>query len=177
MSAVGASVILLLSKFVIDTFFNEQYADASKYIPFLLLSVVFQCFASFYGTIYIAYKKTTAVMTTSAIAAIISVLGNVILMPKYGVQAACFTTMISFFVMWLIRMFHTKRIYPVSINVPLLVASCLLVCTQAVLRVSVASEILQLVCSFVTVVTVLFFNKNLILGILKKRKGVANENN
>ena len=50
MSAIGSSAILLLSKFVIDNFFNEQYAAASEYIPFLLLGVVFQCFASFRET-------------------------------------------------------------------------------------------------------------------------------
>ncbi|MBP3560380.1 MAG: oligosaccharide flippase family protein [Clostridia bacterium] len=177
MSAIGSSAILLLSKFVVDNFFNEQYATSSEYIPFLLLGVVFQCFASFYGTIYIAYKKTTAVMTTSAVAAIISVIGNVVLMPKYGVQAACFTTMISFFVMWIIRMVHTRKIYHVRVNLPLLIVSCLLICIQAVLRITVASELLQILCSFATVAIVLFFNRELFSQLFKKRKGEANENN
>ena len=97
-----------------------------------MLGVVFQTYASFYGTIYIAYKKTWAILVTSAVGAAISIIGNALFVPLYGVQAACITTMISYFFVWIIRVINTKRMYTIKINKLFIVSSTLLMVLHSI---------------------------------------------
>lgn len=129
---IVTTLILVFTRPMLEMFTEQSYWTAAEYIPFLLLGVVFQIYASFYGTIYIAYKKTWAILVTSAVGAVISIIGNTLFVPLYGVQAACITTMISYFFVWVIRVVDTRRICIIEINKPFVVSSTLLMILQAV---------------------------------------------
>lgn len=129
---IVTTLILVFTRPMLEMFTEQSYWTAAEYIPFLLLGVVFQIYASFYGTIYIAYKKTWAILVTSAVGAVISIIGNALFVPLYGVQAACITTMISYFFVWVIRVVDTRRICIIEINKPFVVSSTLLMILQAV---------------------------------------------
>ncbi|WP_201319164.1 MULTISPECIES: hypothetical protein [unclassified Paenibacillus] len=66
---VSTSLILVHLKFIISILAAENFYEAWKYGPFLLLAIVFSSFSSFLGTNYIAAKKTTGVFKTSVIGA------------------------------------------------------------------------------------------------------------
>lgn len=127
-----ATLTLVLTRPMLMLFTDQSYWMAVEYIPFLLLGVIFQTYSSFYGTIYIAYKKTGAVLITSAIGALANVLGNAILIPYYGVQAACFTTMVSYLIVWIIRIYDTKRMFRVETNKLFLIMSSIVLLFQTV---------------------------------------------
>ena len=129
---IVATLILAFIRPMFEIFTEESYWAAAEYIPFLLLGVVFQTYASFYGTIYIAYKKTWAILVTSAVGAAISIIGNALFVPLYGVQAACITTMISYFFVWIIRVINTKRMYTIKINKLFIVSSTLLMVLHSI---------------------------------------------
>lgn len=127
----GVTFLLAFSRPIMQLVTDEAYWEAAAYIPLLLLSVVFQTFSSFYGTIYIAYKKTWNVLITSAVGATVSIVGNLVLIPIYGIQGACFTTMISYLCMWFIRVVDTKKLYFIKTNTLYVSLSVVLMLLQA----------------------------------------------
>lgn len=113
---IASSILLVILKPLISTVISQEYFISWEYVPFLLLGVVFSSFSGFLGTNYIANKNTKGVFKTSVIGAIINVIGNVILIPRTGVNGASISTMISFFIVWIIRIFDTKKYVIIHIN-------------------------------------------------------------
>ena len=76
---IGTSCILVIIRPIIETFLADAYRDSWKYVPFLLLSVVFTSFSAFLGTNYIAMKETKGVFKTSLVGAIVNIILNILL--------------------------------------------------------------------------------------------------
>lgn len=102
--------ILLMLKPFMNILVAEAFFESWKYVPFLLVGAIFHAFSSFFGTNYTASKKTIGAFTTTVVGAVINILINLILIPKWGIQAAAFSTMMAYFITWLFRIFHTKKL-------------------------------------------------------------------
>ena len=74
---------------------NKSYNDAYKYIPILIISIYYTNMSNFYGGIFTAYKNTKIMGSTTAVAAVINIVINIIFIPKFGIYAATFSTLIS----------------------------------------------------------------------------------
>lgn len=82
---------------------NESYNDAYKYIPILIISIYYTNMSNFYGGIFTAYKSTKIMGSTTAVAAVINIVINIIFIPKFGIYAATFSTLISNIVVYFYR--------------------------------------------------------------------------
>lgn len=82
---------------------NESYNDAYKYIPILIISIYYTNMSNFYGGIFTAYKNTKIMGSTTAVAAVINIVINIIFIPKFGIYAATFSTLISNIVVYFYR--------------------------------------------------------------------------
>lgn len=113
--------IVIISIFFSDNFvtifLGKEYYLSYKFVPVLALSMAFQNFASFYGTIYLSLKITKTLLYTSIISTVINICINYIFLRVYGIRVAVVSTFLSFFIMWLIRVIDCRkyikiRIYP-----------------------------------------------------------------
>lgn len=111
-----SSFLLVVLKPLILNFFSQDYIDAWEYIPFLILAVVFSSFSSFIGVNYIVSKKTSGVFTSSLIGAIANCIFNILLIPCIGLYGASIATLLSYFIMWIIRYRDTKKQINIKIN-------------------------------------------------------------
>lgn len=107
-SGIGIAVPLIL---------NESYQEAQYIVPFLFYGVVFSAFSSFYGTGFQSSKNTNEAVVSSLAAGIINIGLNILLLPRIGVLAAGISTLIAFFIMWLIRVYQTKKYFNIKINI------------------------------------------------------------
>lgn len=82
---------------------NKSYNDAYKYIPILIISIYYTNMSNFYGGIFTAYKNTKIMGSTTAVAAVINIAINIIFIPKFGIYAATFSTLISNIVVYFYR--------------------------------------------------------------------------
>lgn len=87
--------ILAVMPIAFPIFINSQYQDAYMHIPILILSVYFCNIAMFIGGIYIAYKDTKTIGTTTIMAAIINVAVDLLLINSIGLFAASISTLIA----------------------------------------------------------------------------------
>lgn len=107
-SGIGIAVPIIL---------NESYQEAQYIVPFLFYGVVFSAFSSFYGTGFQSSKNTNEAVVSSLAAGIINIGLNILLLPRIGVLAAGISTLIAFFIMWLIRVYQTKKYFNIKINI------------------------------------------------------------
>lgn len=103
MMLLGTSAVLLILKPLMMLIVSHAFYSAWKYIPFLLLSVVYSSFSSFLGQYYIAAKKTDGILTTTIYGTILNIILNFILIPKIQLFGAAVSAMVSYFVIWMMR--------------------------------------------------------------------------
>ena len=85
------AVMLFAFPILVDSSYNEAYI----YIPILVISIYYTNMSNFFGGIFGAYKDTKIMGTTTIVSAIINIVINLLFIPKFGIYAAVFSTLIS----------------------------------------------------------------------------------
>ncbi|RYL98453.1 polysaccharide biosynthesis protein [Sporolactobacillus sp. THM7-7] len=135
------SGLLVFLKLLMEIVIAPAFYQAWAYVPFLLLAVVFASFSGFLGTNYIAAKKTMGAFRTSVIGALVNVALNFMLIPTIGTNGASLSTMISFLVIWILRMIETSRFVTIQLNLWKMSAALAVLLIQiAVLYLSLPAE-------------------------------------
>ncbi|MHC1724374.1 MAG: lipopolysaccharide biosynthesis protein [Aminipila sp.] len=93
-----------------------EYIEAYYQMPLLFMGVFFSCFSSYYGSIYIALKKTKNVGISSLIGALINIMLNLVFIKKFGLYAVSISTVISYFVLVVYRMLDTQKYRRITYN-------------------------------------------------------------
>lgn len=120
---IATSILVGLIKFVMPYLVEDSFISSWQFVPFLLLSVVYSSFSSFLGTNYIAAKKTKGAFSSSLVGASISILLNILLVPVFGVNGASISAALSFFIVWIYRIWDTRKISKISIDVGNMIAN------------------------------------------------------
>jgi O-antigen/teichoic acid export membrane protein len=105
----GVLFLMPVSKLAVELFIDPKFIASYLYIPPLLAGSMFSAFAAFYGLFYQIEKNTKGALYTSMLAGIINIVSNFVLIPIYGIWAAAGSTLISFLILWLIRIFILKN--------------------------------------------------------------------
>jgi O-antigen/teichoic acid export membrane protein len=130
---VLASGIIIGTRFIIPVLFAKEYYEAWRYIPLLIVSMVFTCMVNFLGTIYMVEKKSVRSMITAMVSAVTNVVLNVLWIPRYGVNGAAAATLVCYLIVFVIRVWDTKRYIRIKWNYPRLILCTALILVQTVL--------------------------------------------
>lgn len=129
---LACSGLVAFSQIGTRLLFAESYAEAWTYIPVLLIATVFSSLVTYLGSVYFVAKKSVLSFLTAMLGAAVNVLLNLLLIPSYGAQGAAIATLVSYFVVYLLRAIDTRRHLPFR-QYPLRVAvNTLLVGAQTV---------------------------------------------
>lgn len=102
--------IILFSYEFIMLLANENYLRANHVIVYLVLGFNFFFLYTIYGQYTAYFKKTYYNSIFTFIAVIVNVGLNYIFIPKYGYEASAVTTIISYFVLFLLFYFNAKYV-------------------------------------------------------------------
>jgi O-antigen/teichoic acid export membrane protein len=131
---------------------------------------MFSAFAAFYGLFYQIEKNTKGALYTSMLAGIINIVSNFVLIPIYGIWAAAGSTLISFLILWLIRIFILKNYISTKVLfTPRLLAAILLLIVGLGLYYSSGYFYLIINLLFGGILFI-YLNKSLILNLISKKK-------
>ena len=167
---LSTSILLVFLKPIMVFFVTDSYYEAWKFIPFLLLGVVFSSFSAFLGTNYIASKKTGGVFKTSLLGAIINIIANIILVPIIGLNGASIGTMISFFIIWILRIRDTKGFVSIRLNVNKLVLTLIALMIQ--IRLLYMDLTFEYIFQMLVVFIIILINHKEMKLLIEKIKGV-----
>lgn len=168
-------VLFAFSPLMVDILLNQDYKEAYKYMPFLYLAIVFKSFSSFYGTGFQSSKDTKGAYLSSIIGTIVNLYLNFILIPFWGIQGAAISTMISFFIMWIVRLVQTKKYFIISIKKSLVIPFTFILIIYMYVYYINDLKIVTILSMILSLFSVFLLNKSMILKILKmKRKARGN---
>lgn len=112
--------IYMLAEPIVTLFAGEAFHEAYQPLQLLSIALLFAVLATFYGqSVLTAYKQEKEFMKATIISAVVNIVLNLILIPRYHVNAAAFTTILAEFIM-VVMTYTASRKYlriPISGNV------------------------------------------------------------
>jgi O-antigen/teichoic acid export membrane protein len=100
---VSIGAILVILKPFMHFYVPQNYYIAWEYVPLLLLTTAIGGVSDFVGSTFVANKDSKHFMISALFAAIINVILNLFLIPKYQIMGGVFSTLISYVVIYLYR--------------------------------------------------------------------------
>lgn len=146
---------------------NKKFNDGYGLIPILLISSFFNVIGSLIGVVYVAKKNTKAIASTSIIAALINILSHLILINYIGLYAAAVSTLLSFVIMTIYRLYNIKKYYfSIEFDRKKIFFGILLLSIFTILFY-LNNIIINLISSIISIIMLLFLNKDYIMTIVK----------
>jgi len=166
LTSVACIFFVSIIKIFMQYYVGDEFQDAWRYVPLLLVSAVFAAVSSFYGSLYGALKKSVNNMVTTAIAAVINIVVNFIFIPTVGIWGAVIGTVVSYVVIAVVRMLDVERYIDISIDKGTFIINSVIVVVQAIL---VSLNIGNYIVSSVAIIICLVFNRNDIKAIIRRK--------
>ncbi len=113
---ISCSLIMILNIPLSKILYSNDFYEAWKYVPILLVSSLFSALNGYIGSIFSAVKDTKTCAISTIISAIINIVLNALLIPIYGVYGAAIATLISYVCAWLIRFIVSKKYIHMQIH-------------------------------------------------------------
>ena len=127
------SSIIIFVKIITKILVANDFYEAWRYAPFLMVSVLFTSLSNFLGGIFAASKQSTMLGKTTIIGAVINIVLNVILINYMGTMGAAISTMISYIFVWLFRLIYGKKITNLNIKMGRDIIGYLILIVQAII--------------------------------------------
>ena len=128
--------ILTFAKPFLSVYVSKEYYIAWKYMPFLTVGCVYLTMASFMATSYTVHKDSFGYLFSGMFGAIFNIVMNFILIPLIGVYGAAIATRISYILVFVFRLFHTRKYIKYNIkNKEFLLGSIILFLSAALMYV------------------------------------------
>lgn len=156
------SILIILIKIIMKFFGGENFYGAWIYVPFLLISTIFTSMSSFLGVAYIASKDTKGAFYTSIIGSIVNIILNFLLIPYIGMQAASISTLVAYFIIWILRVWETKKYFKIEYNWKIIILSISILLIQTFVLFKLNNNI---ILQLILLCFVLFLNREIILTI------------
>ena len=133
---LAGAVVIALAKPAMMILTTDEFYSAWKYIPLLSVSMVFTAFASFTGTVYVVNKKSNISFITAFIGASTNIAFNFILIPsRLGVQGAALATVLSYFIVFIIRALNSVKYIPFKLYWWHIIANTIIIFVQATVMI------------------------------------------
>lgn len=165
----STAVLISVIKPFVGFFVATEYVDSWKYVPFLLLSVVYSSFSGFTGSFYISEKNTKGIFKTTAVGLIVSLVVNYFLIKIAGLQGSSLANMLSFLIIWIVRVIDTNKTMKIDYGFKKVSIATILIVIQILLTIT---EIQHIYFSIVIICSILLLYKSvvedLVKGIIKK---------
>lgn len=98
-----ALLITFVAPEIVGILAPKEYYEAVYLMPPIAAGMFLTAIGNMYSNVLLFYKKTQYIMIASIIAAALNVVLNFIMIPRYGYQAAAYTTLFSYIVLALIQ--------------------------------------------------------------------------
>lgn len=96
---VGCSLLIFIVKPLSHVLFRKDFFEAWRYVPPLLISVIFGALTGFLGSICLAHKDSKSMGIATGIGAVANVVLNLASIPYFGAMGAAWATAFSYFLM------------------------------------------------------------------------------
>lgn len=143
--SLGCSIILLLDVPLAYLLYANDFFEAWRYVPFLLVGVFLNGLALFEGCIFGAAKRTKDVSVTTVAGAVVSIVSSVVMTFILGPVGAAIATLLGYLVTWGTRtVIMIKRVAKIRVSWVTETASVVALIIQALVAAQEGTQLVQL---------------------------------
>lgn len=169
-------IIIAFTKPIARILLSNEFFEAWKFAPILVFAYLFQTMSGFIGSVYTSSKKTTMLFVSTALGATVNVMLNYLLIPIYSATGAAIATALSYIVVWIIRLLHSRlKILKFDINIfkeIICYILCMIVCIFVILDynifVIVTAGICLILLNYRDISSIVLSIYNIITSILHR---------
>lgn len=133
---ICCSIIICLDKIIASFMFAKDFYVAWQFVPFLVMASMFGAVSGYLGGVFSAQYAAKEFSKSTIVGAAVNVVVNFILTPFMGAIGAAFATLISYFVIWLMRFIFVKRTMLFQIQIKKDILAYTLLLTQSLVMSS-----------------------------------------
>lgn len=133
---MSAAALIFVTKFLASILYSKDFFIAWKITPILILAYIFSAQAIFLGSIFTSAKKTNSMFLASTAGAIVNVILNFILVPKFGGMGTAIGTAVGYFIIYIITIILTRKIIKIDLQLPKSVFCYSLIIVEIILLLS-----------------------------------------
>jgi O-antigen/teichoic acid export membrane protein len=104
-----AVMLMFIIKPFMGIYVEKSYFDAWKYTPYLFTGLVFLTLATFLATQYTVHKDSKGYLFSSSTGALLNILLNWLLIPRWGIAGAAFATCVSYISVFAYRVMDCRK--------------------------------------------------------------------
>lgn len=161
---IGGSILILFSKFLAYILYAKNFFEAWKITPILILAYIFSALAQYLNSIFSASKKTKKMMYSSFLGALVNIVLNLILIPKFLGIGAAIATLIGYMVIWTVNMQNTKTILKINFNSKRVIISVFFIILEIFFILKNYKQ--KYLISSMCIITVIILNRNTFYNML-----------
>lgn len=164
------SLMIVFTKILAHLLYAKDFFEAWKYVPFLMVAIVFGSVSGYIGGIFSAAKQSKIFARSTVIGAIINLVLNIVLVYFIDSLGAAIATAIAFWIVWVIRVKHLKKYMRIKLYLLRDYFSYFILIIQSVLLIAFNDNIfLYIMECILTLFIMLLYYKEL-TGLIKKLK-------
>ncbi len=153
---VGASALILLTKYVAKFMFANDFYNAWIFVPLLVVAVVINTNSGIYGAIFSAKKKSKSLAVISLVGIVANVGLNILFVYLMGTQGAVIATVASTFVIYILRKIVLGKAYSTSADL-IVHLSFIILCVQSCMLIYFEHKLAMIVNAGLFVLMVMIY--------------------
>lgn len=172
--------LFFMAKEIITLCAGYEFVEAYSSLRILSFALLFTVLATFYGEcVLMSYKQEKIYLVGTLLTALLNIILNLILIPKYHQDAAAFTTVIAEFFMMITNIYFSRKYFRISVQPRVLlstiIGSILVAGVCMITRDLISSDILYILVGIIGSVIVYFvvcllLKNDALIGLMKKEQ-------
>ena len=110
------SAIIVADKILAHFLYAKEFYVAWRYVPWLTIAIVFGSLSGYIGGFFSAVKNSKIFAQSTVVGAISNIILNFVLTPLIGALGAAIATAVSYYIVWMIRYWHSKKFIKLKIR-------------------------------------------------------------
>ena len=156
--------LLLINRPFMSIYVAPEFRVAWHYSPFLICSSTMATLGTFIGTSYYVEKDMKGNLKSATVGAAVNICLNIVLIPWLKVTGAAAATFLSYVVVFIYRVRDTHKYMPIQVVTPFTIKIAIVLLFM--LGSSFVESIIGYIFLLLGFVTILFFTKEVTIGIL-----------
>lgn len=159
-------IVLSFNYWFFKILFNVEYFTGYYHAPILVFSLIFLLGSQFLGGIYVAQKESWKNGRTTIFGALTDIIFNAVLIRTIGLYAASLSTLLSYFVLFIIRWIDIQKNFKITININSYIYIIIFLyffCSQYAVNI-----FLNIINIPLALIFFLVINKKMVISMLKK---------
>ncbi|OUP80848.1 polysaccharide biosynthesis protein [Lachnoclostridium sp. An169] len=161
------SILIAGDKIIAHVLFANDFYTAWEYAPYLMLSVVFGSLSGLLGGIFTAAKDSKIIARTTATGAGVNTILNIVFVYFVGPVGAAIATLISYVLVWGVRLRAAKKLVSININLKRDIISYIILIIQSIC-LSVNKRSFMYIFEMITFIVLLFIYSNDLKAVIRK---------